>query len=489
MLSFKEISMIMGKQLSADQGGSYLQIHREDLTSVLRVAMQRGCDFADVFVEEASVAQIYCEEDRIERVTAGTDAGAGIRVIVGEATAYAYTNDLSLDGLKEAARTAAAAARGGNSFVAIDLRRTDSSFELPILVDPRVVSIADKAAVVNRVNQAARKADRRVRQVTVSYRDATQKITIANSEGVWVTDERVRTNLSMNVIAMEDGKIQTGFESLGGVMGFELFQENDPEELALRAARRAIRMLGARPAPAGRMPVVMAGEAGGTMVHEACGHGLEADLVQKGISVYANKIGQQVASPLVTVVDDATLLGKLGSFRFDDEGNKGQRTVLIEDGILKGYMYDYLTARKDGVMPTGNGRRESYRHKPIPRMTNTLITPGKDDPQAIIRDTPRGLLVTRMGGGQVNTTNGDFVFEVSDGYLIENGAIGEPVRGATLTGNGPKALDLVDRVGTDLGFSIGTCGKDGQGVPVADAQPTIRIQELVVGGIVEEEQR
>ncbi|NLY51715.1 MAG: TldD/PmbA family protein [Firmicutes bacterium] len=461
---------------------------RDKLAAVLAVASRAGSDYADIFIEEAYTAQIFCEQDRIERVTAGIDAGAGIRVISGETTAYAYTNDLSLDGLKEAARIAAAAARQREGDTTIDLRQRHPSFQLPIAIPPETVAIAKKVEVVEKANQAARGADPKVRQVTVSYRDISQRVVIANSAGSWVEDERIRTNLSVNVIAMEDDKIQTGYESLGGVIGFELFQEQNPEELALKAARRAVRMLGARPAPAGRMPVVIAGEAGGTMVHEACGHGLEADLVQKGISVYAGKLGQQVASPLVTVVDDATLPGKFGSFRFDDEGTEGQRTVLIENGILVGYMYDYLTARKDNVASTGNGRRESYQHKPIPRMTNTLILPGEDDPQDIIRDTERGLLVTRMGGGQVNTANGDFVFEVSDGYLISGGEIGEPVRGATLTGNGPKALAMIDRVGGDLGFAIGLCGKDGQGAPVSDAQPTIRIPELVVGGIMEEDQ-
>lgn len=465
-----------------------MQIDRDKLAAVLAVASRAGSDYADIFIEEAYTAQIFCEQDRIERVTAGIDAGAGIRVISGETTAYAYTNDLSLDGLKEAARIAAAAARQREGDTTIDLRQRHPSFQLPIAIPPETVAIAKKVEVVEKANQAARGADPKVRQVTVSYRDISQRVVIANSAGSWVEDERIRTNLSVNVIAMEDDKIQTGYESLGGVIGFELFQEQNPEELALKAARRAVRMLGARPAPAGRMPVVIAGEAGGTMVHEACGHGLEADLVQKGISVYAGKLGQQVASPLVTVVDDATLPGKFGSFRFDDEGTEGQRTVLIENGILVGYMYDYLTARKDNVASTGNGRRESYQHKPIPRMTNTLILPGEDDPQDIIRDTERGLLVTRMGGGQVNTANGDFVFEVSDGYLISGGEIGEPVRGATLTGNGPKALAMIDRVGGDLGFAIGLCGKDGQGAPVSDAQPTIRIPELVVGGIMEEDQ-
>lgn len=470
------------------QGGSHLQIGRDELAAILAVASKRGSDYADVFIEEAHTAQVFCEQDRIERVTAGIDAGAGIRVIVGETTAYAYTNDLSLDGLKEAAKVAAAAARGQATRPSINLCRRQPSFELPIMTRPETVAVTDKVRVVEKANQAARKADPKVRQVTVSYRDIAQKVVIANSVGGWVEDERIRTNLSVIVVAMEDNRIQTGYESLGGIIGFELFEQNDPAEMAIKATRRAVRMLGARPAPAGRMPVVIAGEAGGTMVHEACGHGLEADLVQKGISVYAGKLGQEVASPLISVVDDATLPGKFGSFRFDDEGTEGQRTVLIENGILVGYLYDYLTSQKDKVTSTGNGRRESYQHKPIPRMTNTFILPGKDDPQAIIRETERGLLVTRMGGGQVNTANGDFVFEVSDGYLIRGGEIGEPVRGATLTGNGPKALSLVDRVGGDLGFAIGLCGKDGQGAPVSDAQPTIRIPELVVGGIMEEDE-
>ncbi|HOV43818.1 MAG TPA: TldD/PmbA family protein, partial [Syntrophothermus lipocalidus] len=253
-------------------------------------------------------------------------------------------------------------------------------------------------------------------------------------------------------------------------------------EVARKAAKRALLMLEARPCPAGRMPVVMSSEAGGTMVHEACGHGLEADLVQKGLSVYRGKLGQKVASECVSVIDDATLPGNYGSFCFDDEGVKAVRKVLIDRGVLVEYMYDRLTARKENRQSTGNGRRESYQYKPIPRMTNTFIAPGRDDPESIVKSTSRGLLVRKMGGGQVNTTNGDFVFEVQEGYIIENGEIKYPVRGATLIGNGPEALNNIDMVGSDLEFAIGQCGKDGQGVPVSDAQPTIRIRELTVGG-------
>jgi TldD protein len=232
------------------------------------------------------------------------------------------------------------------------------------------------------------------------------------------------------------------------------------------------------------MPVVLSSDAGGTMIHEAVGHGLEADLAQSGMSVYSNKIGQQIASPIITVLDDATLANKRGSYRFDDEGSDSECTVLVEKGILKTFLYDRLTALKDGARTTGNGRRESYKCRPIPRMSNTMIMPGETDPAEIVKSTPNGLYVKKMGGGQVNTVTGDFVFEVSEGYMIENGSIGEPVRGATLTGNGPQVLMSIDKVGTDLGFAIGTCGKDGQGSPVSDAQPTIRIPEITVGGIV-----
>jgi TldD protein len=252
--------------------------------------------------------------------------------------------------------------------------------------------------------------------------------------------------------------------------------------MSLKTARRALMMLTAERAPGGRMPAVISSEAGGTMIHEAIGHGLEADLAQQGLSVYSRKIGQRVASPFITVMDDPTLQKKRGSFRFDDEGTPSQRNVLVEKGILKNYMYDKLTAMKDGVTSTGNGRRQSYQHRPIPRMTNTFIAPGDTPSGKIISSVDNGLFVKKMGGGQVNTVTGDFVFDVQEGYRIKNGMIEEPVRGATLAGNGPEILNSVDMVGSDLGFAIGTCGKDSQGVPVSDAMPTIRIPEIVVGG-------
>ncbi len=459
-----------------------------DLRAILQAALQGGGSFAEIFIERRRITSIGCEENKIEQLISGLDQGAGIRVIKGENTAYGYSNDLNRESLLQTAALVGKAVEGQVSVnKEIDFKAPAAKVEFKIKIRPEQVPVEEKVALVQKANNAARAVDQRIAQVTVGYSDVSQQVTIANSDGLLVEDERVRTRLVVSAVAADGDKIQTGYESAGGHLGWELFEDFDPEELARLAARRAVMMLEAKPAPAGKMAVVMAAEAGGTMIHEACGHGLEADLVQKQLSVYAGKKGQQVASELITVVDDATVVGKYGSLRFDDEGVPGQKTVLIEKGILKEYMYDYLTAHKEGRLPTGNGRRQSYQDRPIPRMTNTYIAPGKDDPISILKDTKEGLLVKRMGGGQVNTTNGDFVFDVAEGYLIQEGKIGPAVRGATLTGNGPKVLKIIDRVGSDLGFALGVCGKDGQGVPVGDAQPTIRIPELVVGGILDRE--
>ncbi|NPV90406.1 MAG: TldD/PmbA family protein [Firmicutes bacterium] len=460
-------------------------ISEQIIREVLAQAGSSGGDFVDLFVERRRTNGVYCEENRIERVNSGIDLGAGIRVISRENTAYAFTNDLSREGLLEAARIASHAIEGGQGTRSIDLRKVVSPVQLTVRLTPDQVPIDRKVEMVKTANQVARGFDPRIRQVAVSYGDVIQDLLMANSEGSLVEDRRIRTRLVVNAVAAEGSIIQTGYEAIGGHIGYELLEDEEQkvENLAKEAARRAIIMLTARPAPAGRMPVVLSGEAGGTMVHEACGHGLEADHIQRGLSVYAGKKGEKVASDMITVIDDATIPGRYGSYSFDDEGTPGQKTVLIEAGVLKGYMYDRLTARKDKVESSGNGRRESYHFRPVPRMSNTYIAAGKDDPQQIIKDTRMGLLVKKMGGGQVNTVNGDFVFDVSEGYLIENGEVGAAVRGATLTGNGPEVLRMVERVGSDLGFAIGTCGKDGQGVPVSDAQPTLYIKELIIGGL------
>ena len=460
-----------------------------DVHAVMRRVLRNGGDYADLFLERSAPLWILCEDDRLEKVIAGRECGAGLRIIAGTRTAYAYTNELTTASLLELADAVSGSVSGkdagGGRVITFDRVQTRPRPEAVVKQPPQHVDTDRKAALVSRANRVARAFDPRVRQVMVTYRESRQEVTIFTSDGRMVEDSRSYLTALVHVVAAGNGVIQTGYEPVGGLTGMELFEREPLDAAAERAARRAVMMLAARKAPAGRMPVVLSSEAGGTMIHEAVGHGLEADLAQSGLSVYSGKIGQQIASPLITVVDDATLPGRRGSFLVDDEGTPAQRTVLVERGVLRTYLYDRLTALKDGARSTGNGRRESYRHRPIPRMTNTMILPGETRPADILRSTPKGLYVRKMGGGQVNTVNGDFVFEVSEGYLIENGRIGEPVRGATLVGNGPAVLQSIDLIGSDLGFSIGTCGKDGQGSPVSDAQPTLRIPEITVGGEVE----
>ncbi len=465
-------------------------LDRRELSNVLSRALAKGGDFAEIFIEEKRVSNVLCEDDKIERVNSGREKGAGIRVLKDGKTAYVYTNDVSESGLIKAAEVATHAAGSAvGTDRDIQLTPVEAGLKIEFLRLPEEVELTEKIERVLAANRVARMVDDEIRQVTVAVGDMHRKVQIANSEGLLVEDELARVRLVVNAIAARDGVIQTGYEVAGGVSGWEILDHVSLDDMAQQAASRAVAMLSARPAPTGRMPVVMHAEAGGTMVHEACGHGLEADLVQKSLSVYKDKLGEQVAIPELSVIDDATIKGKYGSFRFDDEGSLAQRTVLIDKGILKGFLNDRMTAGKDGSELTGNGRRESYQHKPIPRMTNTFIASGGDNPTDIIASTEQGLLVKKMGGGQVNTANGDFVFDVQEGYIIEHGEIKYPVRGATLTGNGPQALLDIDRIGKDLGFAIGVCGKDGQGVAVADAQPTIRIKELTVGGTGQSEDR
>ncbi len=458
---------------------------------VLKEALKEGGEFADLFFEQTHSSVIVCEEDRIEKAISGVDAGVGLRILFKKKTFYGFTTDPSEKSLLDlAARISRSAKEGGDEKITNHLESDRKAFSSstvsrslgPIQRHPETLSMEERISMVKRANELARKLDPHVRQVKVLYRDLNQKLSISNSEGFFVEGERVGTVFSVQVVAAKGDMVQTGYEPVGGTVGFELFDLHSPEEVAEIAVRRALLLLSARKAPTGKMAVVLSSEAGGTMIHEAIGHGLEADLAQQGLSVYSKKIGEKVASSLINVVDDPTLPQKRGSYAFDDEGVASKRTPLVEEGILKGYLYDRLTALEDEVESSGNGRRESYQYKPIPRMSNTMILPGKSNPDEIVRSVEKGLFVKKMGGGQVNTVNGDFIFEVNEGYLIDKGIIGEAVRGATLIGNGPQVLKEIDMVGNDLGFGIGTCGKDGQGVPVADAQPTLRIPEIVVGG-------
>lgn len=454
------------------------------LADIIRRALSKSGDYADVYVEYTKPLSIQLEDNRIEKCLSGVDAGIGIRVISGGRCAYAFSNNFSPESLMEIAGSVSSAFHTGQGDITMNFSRLTPSIDFNIRYDPRDVDIKNKIMLVESANSAARKVSSRIKQVSVVYRDVIQNTRVATSEGTFSDDERVYTMGMIQVVASDGEILQTGYEPVGGFCGFELFEEEPFQDLAVKASRRAVMLLDARKAIGGRMPVIISAEAGGTMIHEAIGHGLEADLVQQGLSVYAGRKGEQIASSAVSIIDDATLTGRRGSFRFDDEGVPAQRTMLVENGILKQYLYDRLSAMKDNAFSTGNGRRQSYRHRPIPRMSNTFIAPGNGQPDEIIRSVENGFFVRKVGGGQVNTVTGEFVFEVLDGSIIEKGQIGDPVRGATLIGNGREVLQSIDMVGNDLGFSIGTCGKDAQGVPVSDAIPTLRIPEMVVGGDV-----
>ncbi len=464
-------------------------IDEETLIKVIKKALSNGGEYADIFIEHRISTAVQMEDDKIEKVIAGSGSGVGIRLIFGGRTAYAYSNDFSEGGLLDMARTISKAASeknqaGHKKEIVLNMKKSAPGATFLIRKPSATVPMSAKISLVRKGNEVARAFDGRITQVSVAYSDSVQKIKTFASDGYTAEDERMYTTGMVRVIASGNGAIQTGYEAAGGLIGFELFDDNPISGIATKAATRAIMMLRAKRAPGGRMPVIISSEAGGTMIHEAIGHGLEADLAQNGLSVYSRKTGDQVASSIITVLDDATIPNKRGSFGFDDEGTPSKKNVLVKDGILVGYMYDKFTAMADRTASTGNGRRESYEHKPIPRMTNTIIAPGTMRPDEVIKSVSGGLLVKKMGGGQVNTVTGDFVFEVQEGYIIESGSIGELVRGATLIGNGPEVLRSIDMVASDLGFSIGTCGKDGQGVPVSDAMPTLRIPEMVVGGEV-----
>ena len=445
------------------------------VSRILSALLSRGGEHGELFFEEVRSLSVIMEDGRIERVVSGTDAGIGVRLLFRGKTYYAYTNDRTPDALLALSNDLSRYAEGNGVPPAIPSVARKVPAPTFVRIPPSGRGIGEKVELVRTVDRIARGHSPEIRQVRVTSSESLRRIEVAAHPGVFVRDEQTYCVLAVQAVAGDDVGLTMGYESAGGTEGLEFLDGGVPSLLARKASGRAVRALHAAKLPGGRMPVVLSSEAGGTMVHEAVGHGLEADLARRGMSVYRDKSGERVGSPLVSIVDDATLPGKRGSFGMDDEGTPGERTLLVDGGILKGFLHDRLSAMKDGVASTGNGRRESYRHKPIPRMTNTLILPGSTPPGEILSGTDRGLFVVKMGGGQVNTVTGDFMFEVAEGYRIEGGKRGEPVRGATITGNGPEVLSMIDRVGSDLGFGIGTCGKDGQGVPVGDAQPTLSI--------------
>jgi TldD protein len=452
------------------------------LERVLHAALARGGDMAEVFAEDRQTSSAMLDDRKIEELASGRERGAGVRVVVGETTGYAHTADLSEEGLLAAAEAAAAVARQGGPAARIVGLAERHPADPRALVLPASVAKAAKLELLSRADDAARSRGDAITQVMAAYGDSRRRMLVANTEGLLAEDDQVRTRFSISCVATGDTGMQTGFETVARTEGFELFEVNDVDALAQVAADRALAKLSARPAPTGEVPVVLAGGSGGILFHEACGHGLEADHIAKAASVYVGKVGELVASPLVTLVDDGTVEGEWGAFSVDDEGRPAARNVLIDHGVLTEYLWDWLRARKQGRSSSGNGRRQSYQHLPMVRMTNTFLLAGDDRAEDVIAGTPNGVYVAKLGGGQVNTATGDFVFGTTEAYLIEHGRITEPLRDANLIGNGPEVLRRIDAVADDFATTPGTCGKDGQSVPVGCGQPTLRITGVTVGG-------
>ena len=448
--------------------------------SVLERALARGGDMAELYAEARRGFAISLDDGRVERPQGGRERGACVRVVQGESTYYGHVDGLAEEDLLRVARSVSEAVRGDASEPAA-LRAIASGTRHAVTIPPEEVEAARKADLLRACDERARAAGGEVAQARIGYVEAQRQVEVFGSDGRAAADDRTRIRLSAQVVARRNGRVETGTDTRGGHAGWELL-EDDPEFVAAKAAERALTLLDAVDAPTGRLPVVVGNGFGGVLLHEAVGHGLEADAVQKDASIYAGRIGEQVAPAFVTAYDDGSRPNAWGSEGVDDEGTPTGRTTVIEEGRLTSYLYDLLRARKDGVESTGNGRRESFRHVPVPRMTNTFFAPGDATPEDLIAGVERGLYAVSFGGGQVEPATGDFVFGVSEGYLIENGRVTSPVRGATLVGNGLEALRAIDGIAGDLEIATGYCGKGGQTVPAGVGQPHVRIRELTVGG-------
>lgn len=446
---------------------------------VLARALSCGGEFAEIFAERRAGLSMTIDESRLEPVQSGAEEGAGVRVLNGDTTYFAHVDGLDAADLERAAGEAAAALRG-DRVAPVPLRAVATSPQ-QIERPPDEVSAEDKAALLRELDERGRSQGEEIAQLSASYSEFKREVAVANSEGLLTGDDRTRLRIATQVVARRGEAVETGMETLGEHRGFELF-DGDRAAVAESAARKALTLLDAAPAPAGSMPVVVGGGFGGVLFHEMTGHGLEADQVQREASVYAGRLGEQVAEPLLNAYDDGRLPAQWGTDAIDDEGTATQKTLVIEEGQLTAYLYDRLRARRDGAACTGNGRRESFRHLPIPRMTNTYIAPGEADPEAMIAEVKRGFYAVSFAGGQVNPASGDFVFGVSEGYLIEAGKVTRPCRGATLIGNCLEALAAIDAVGNDFEMKTGFCGKAGQRVPVGTGQGHVRVRAMTVGG-------
>jgi TldD protein len=451
---------------------------------LLAEALSRGGDFADLFFEYRRGASVAMENGRVRTVGGGVDVGVGVRVVAGASVGYAYSESLAIVEMKRAAETASRIASDGRVHRPVAVKRRRLRNRYP--VEREVIDIEGKARVelLRRADKAARAADSRVIRVDGSLVSVHKEILVISSDGTMAYDLQPMVRLGVSVVARRGDRTESGSSGGGGRMGLEYFEQVSPEAHGREAARVAMNNLDSRPAPAGAMPVVLAPGDSGILLHEAVGHGLEADFNRKRTSNYTDRIGQRVASTLVTVIDDPGIESSRGSINVDDEGVVPRAHRLIVGGKLRGYMHDRISAAHFGTAPTGSGRRESFRDVPMPRMTNTLMAAGEDDPEDILRSVQRGIYAKKFSGGQVNISNGDFVFSLVEGYLIEDGKLTAPLKGVNLIGNGPEALTTVSMVGHDFALSDGmwTCGKDGQSVAVGVGMPTVKLDSLTVGG-------
>ncbi|MCD6101958.1 MAG: TldD/PmbA family protein [Candidatus Cloacimonetes bacterium] len=452
------------------------------LEKVLTKALSNGADFAEVFVEDTYNSSIQLLDKQIKRAIEGKDYGAGIRVFYGAKAIYAFTNDLSEKSLMAAADAVSKADIGNANITSIDLMRKEFVSPHKIAIPFEIIAKKEKIDFMRRIDKAAREYSNLISQVSISYTETEQKIQIANSDGLLTNDARTYARVYVSSIASKGNEMQTGGEGPGAQRGYEFFQKLNPEELGRKTAKQAVTMILAEYAPSGKFPVVIGNGFGGVIFHEASGHSLETTSVAKGASVFADKMGKQIANQCVTAIDDGTIPNAWGSTTIDDEGNLTQKTVLIKNGILKSFMIDRLGGIKVGMKSTGSGRRQSYKFAPTSRMRNTYIAAGNDEFDDMVASIDFGIYAKKMGGGSVQPGTGDFNFAVAEGYLIENGKITKPVRGATLVGNGAKILHKISMVGKDLKFAEGMCGSVSGNVPVRVGQPTIKVDEIVVGG-------
>lgn len=459
--------------------------HKEDIQKALQAALSRGAEFAEVYLEKRIADTVRIEEQLVRESSRGALAGAGIRAVIGDKIGYAYADGLDVEGMVEAAKIAGEIAATGTAAGPVSLSEEKIAEPYSTTrVFPLDVEAEKKVETAFRADASCRGHDTRITQAMVTLLDEDKHILIANSEGAHVRDRQILTTLRVVSIAEQNGRRQRGFRSLSGRSGYELFEKESPEDVAANASRQAITLLDAREAPAGSMVVVLGNGRGGVLLHEAIGHGFEGDFIRKKTSLFTGRIGEKVAVEGCTIVDDGTVPNARGSINIDDEGTPGERTVLVENGVLKAFIYDKLNAKLMDTVSTGNGRRQAYKFMPVPRQTNTFMLAGEVPPEEIIASVDKGLYAKNIGGGQVDIASGNFVFEVTEGYLIEGGKVGAPARGANLIGNGADVLKRIEMIGSDFAFEAGggTCGKRGQAVPVMDGLPTIKISEITVGG-------